>query len=66
MPSRRRVRSVDTPGLVDKGRSRRVPVVSLVNPSRGLNAMAHRHPEMQAQDDVGGFGIFSDEYDLCM
>ncbi|KAF9460106.1 hypothetical protein BDZ94DRAFT_1266679 [Collybia nuda] len=64
MHSRRRVRSVDTPGLVDAVRSRRMPVTSTVGPLRGLNTMTHRHPEIQVQKDAEGVGIFSDEYDL--
>lgn len=64
MNARRRVRSADTAEvLVDTNRSRRTPAISLVGNSRTLNPL---NPEMLAQEDAGGLGIFSDEYDLCM
>ncbi|GLB35925.1 hypothetical protein LshimejAT787_0302130 [Lyophyllum shimeji] len=64
--SRRRVRSVATPGNVflDSQPSRRQHTTSLLTPPRGLNSLAGRAFETVEEDNVS-LGIFSDEYDLA-
>jgi hypothetical protein len=64
--ARRRVRSVDTVDVfLDTNHPRRTPAISLIAPSRGMNSLAQRKPDVQSQEDAVGLGIFSDEYDLC-